>query len=75
MAKPRTCPNHRNCKHCGKPVRQDSDYLRAQLRGAFVLFHWSCFIALMRDSDERNASSIRARGVNPCGAESDAFNP
>ena len=52
MAKSRTCPNYRNCERCGKPVRQDSDYLRAQLRGAFVLFHWSCFIALMRDSNQ-----------------------
>ena len=76
MAKSRTCPNHRNCERCGKPVRQDSDYLCAQLRGACVLFHWSCFIALMRDSDQRNASSIRSRGVmSPSGAESDVFNP
>jgi len=76
MAKSRTCPNHRDCERCGKPVRQDSDYLRAQLRGACVFFHWSCFIALMRDSDQRNASSIRTRGaMSPCGAESDRIQP
>ena len=76
MAKSRSLPNHRNCERCGKPVRQDSDYLCAQLRGACVLFHWSCFIALMRDSDQRNASSIRSRGVmSPSGAENDVFQP
>jgi hypothetical protein len=51
MAKPRTYTNHRNCGRCAKPVRQGSDCLRAQLRGTVVLFHWYCFIGLMRESD------------------------
>ncbi len=52
MAKSTTYPNHPNCEYCGKPVRQSSDYLRAQLRGAAVLFHWFCFIERMRESDQ-----------------------
>ncbi len=55
MAKPTTYPNHRNCGLCGKPVRQHSDFLRVWLRGAAVLFHWSCFIREMRARDRRNA--------------------
>jgi hypothetical protein len=58
MAKPRTYPIHRNCGLCGKPVRQQSDFLRAQLLGAAVLFHWSCFIREMRAGDQRNAPGI-----------------
>ncbi len=55
MAKPRTYPNHRNCGLCGKPVRQHSDFLRARLRGAVVLFHWSCFIREIRAGGQCNA--------------------
>jgi hypothetical protein len=57
MATPRTYPNHRVCGLCGKPVRQHGDFLRAQLRGTAVLFHWCCFIRQMRASDQRNAQS------------------
>jgi hypothetical protein len=45
--------HHSNCGRCGKPVRQAGDYLRAQLQGACVLFHWRCFTALMRESNQR----------------------
>jgi hypothetical protein len=59
MAKARVSANHRNCGRCGKLVRQGSDLLRAQLRGTCVLFHWGCFIALMRESKHHpNASSV-----------------
>ena len=51
MAKSRYT-NHRNCGRCGKPVRQGGDYLRLQLRSTVVLFHWYCFIGLMRESDQ-----------------------
>ena len=57
MAKATIYPNHRNCGRCGKLVRQGSDFLRAQLRGTRVLFHWACFIALMRENDQRNADA------------------
>jgi hypothetical protein len=46
----KSIPNHCNCGRCGKPVRQDGNFLRAHLWGA-VLFHWSCFVGQMRDSD------------------------
>jgi hypothetical protein len=36
-------------------VRQHSDFLRARLRGAAVLFHWFCFIRAMRAREQRNA--------------------
>lgn len=52
-----TDPKHRQCGRCGEPVRQHSDYLRAQWRGACILFHWACFIQQMRESDQRNADA------------------
>lgn len=57
MARSGKYPNHRNCGRCGKPIRQGIDFLRAQLGGACVLFHWSCFIALMRESNQGNANA------------------
>jgi hypothetical protein len=50
-----------NCSHCGEPVRNGSDYLRAHLQGACALFHWQCFIALMRENDQRNADGGAVR--------------
>ena len=59
MGKARMSANHRNCGRCGKLVRQGSDLLRAQLRGRCVLFHWACFIALMRESKhDLNESAV-----------------
>jgi hypothetical protein len=55
MARSRAKLNQRNCGRCGKPVRQHSDFLRAHLWGAVLLFHWSCFLREMRESDQRNA--------------------
>jgi hypothetical protein len=52
MAKSRTYPSQRNCEWCAQPVRQNGDYLRARLHDSCVLFHWSCFIALMRKSED-----------------------
>jgi hypothetical protein len=62
MAKATISPNHRNCGRCGKLVRQGSDFLRAQLHGACVLFHWACFIALMQESNQRNADANERSG-------------
>jgi hypothetical protein len=51
MAKSIRTRNPRDCEYCGKPVRQDSDHMRAQLRGNGALLHWPCFIALMRKNE------------------------
>ena len=40
----------RICARCHLPVMQDSDFLRAHLRGVAVLFHWACFIRQMREN-------------------------
>jgi hypothetical protein len=40
----------RICARCHRPVKQDSDFLRAHLRGSALLFHWACFIRQMRES-------------------------
>ena len=50
----------RTCAHCGQPVKQGSNFLRAHLWSRVVLLHWWCFRALMRESEatckERKAS-------------------
>jgi hypothetical protein len=50
----------RACGRCGKPVRQDSDFLRAHFWGRTAYWHWRCFIQQMRESqaarEERKAS-------------------
>jgi len=59
MAKSRTYSNRRHCERCGKPVRRDSDFMRAHLWGAVVLFHWPCFISQMRESGIVREESAR----------------
>lgn len=61
MSKPRAYPDHCNCGRCGKPVRQDGNFLRTHLWSAVVLFHWSCFVRQMRESDQRTAVAGAAR--------------
>ena len=62
MTKATMYSNHRNCGRCGKLVRQGSDFLRAQLHGTCVLFHWACFIALMRENNQPNADAKERSG-------------
>jgi len=49
----------RICAHCHQPLKQHSDFLRARLRGAAVLFHWACFIRQMRESGTVQEESAR----------------
>ena len=45
------------CAHCGKPVRQDSNFLRAHLWGQAVLYHWTCFTKLMKEAEAEERKS------------------
>jgi hypothetical protein len=37
-----------NCGRCGQKVRTDENYLKAHLWASTAVFHWSCFVELMR---------------------------
>jgi hypothetical protein len=38
-----------SCARCERRVRTDEDHLKAHLWAGTAVFHWSCFIALMKD--------------------------
>jgi hypothetical protein len=37
-----------NCARCGRKVQSEENWLRAHLWASTAVFHWSCFIALMK---------------------------
>jgi hypothetical protein len=37
-----------NCARCGRKVKSDENWLRAHLWASTAVFHWSCFIALLK---------------------------
>jgi hypothetical protein len=44
-----------DCARCGRKVRSDDNYLKAHLWAATAVFHWACFIAVMKEQDETAA--------------------
>ena len=37
-----------NCVRCGLKVKSNQNYIKARLSAATAIFHWSCFVALMK---------------------------
>ena len=50
------------CARCGRKVRTDENYLKAHLRASTAVFHWSCFIALMKQQRETAAEESAFKG-------------
>jgi hypothetical protein len=44
-----------DCARCGRKVRSDENYLKAHLWASTAVFHWSCFVALMKEQGETAA--------------------
>lgn len=44
-----------NCGRCGRKVRADENYLKAHLWASTAVFHWSCFVTLMKERGEAAA--------------------
>ncbi len=44
-----------NCARCGRKVRSDENYLKAHLWASTTVFHWACFIVLMKEQGETAA--------------------
>jgi len=44
-----------NCGRCGRKVRTDENYLKAHLWATTAVFHWDCFVALMKEHGEAAA--------------------
>ena len=41
-----------NCAGCEQKVRSDENYLKAHLWASTAVFHWSCFVTLMKERGE-----------------------
>ena len=46
------------CERCKKPVRQNGDYLQAQLWGRCSYWHWGCWIRQLRESERQAANAV-----------------
>ncbi len=44
-----------NCVRCGRKVKLEENWLRAHLWASTAIFHWNCFIALMKSHGEAGA--------------------
>src|SRR6266849_10530421 len=44
-----------NCVRCGRKVQLEENWLRAHLWESTAIFHWNCFIALMKSHGEAGA--------------------
>jgi hypothetical protein len=49
------------CARCGREVRTDENYLKAHLWASTAVFHWSCFVALMKKDGETAAEDAAWR--------------
>ena len=36
------------CARCGRKVRSEENWLRAHLWASYAIFHWACFLALLK---------------------------
>lgn len=46
-----------NCARCGRKVKNEENWLRAHLWASTAVFHWACFIALMKAHGEAGAEA------------------
>jgi len=50
------------CVRCGRKVRLEENWLRAHLWASTAVFHWNCFIALMKSHGETGAEQVTWQG-------------
>ena len=64
MAKAR--PNHRNCKRCGQPVKPSADHIRGihWASSGALIWHWSCFVALLKEHSQVTARELCAAAAD-----------
>jgi len=51
-----------NCVRCGRKVKLEENWLRAHLGASTAIFHWNCFIALMKSQGETGAEEATWQG-------------
>jgi hypothetical protein len=59
-----------SCARCKRRVRSDENYLKAHLLASTAVFHWSCFIAVMKEPAEdatgKQAELCEVENKAPC---------
>jgi hypothetical protein len=50
-----------SCVGCERRVRTDEDNLKAHLWAGTAVFHWSCFIALMKNHGKEPAEDAAGK--------------
>ena len=55
-----------SCARCERRVRTDEDHLKAHLWAGTAVFHWSCFIAVMKEHSKAPAEDATGRQVELC---------
>lgn len=54
----------RNCVRCERKVKAEENWLHAHLWASNAVFHWNCFIALMKERGEQGAEQAAWKGSN-----------
>lgn len=52
----------RNCVRCERKVKAEENWLHAHLWANNAIFHWSCFIALMKEHGEQGPEQAAWKG-------------
>ena len=53
----------RNCVRCERKVKAEENWLHAHLWASNAIFHWSCFIALMKEHGEQGPEQAHGRAA------------
>jgi len=53
-----TIRNTHYCERCGQPIRRTDDQVRVLRVGVSGHAHWQCFLAAMREHDQRTAAVV-----------------
>ncbi len=51
-----------NCARCGRKVKSEENRLRAHLWASTAVFHWACFIALLKAQGAPGAEDATWKG-------------
>jgi hypothetical protein len=58
-----------SCARCDRRVRTHEDHLKAHLWAGTAVFHWSCFIALMKEHPKEPAEGAKGKELELCESE------
>ena len=51
-----------NCARCGQKVKSEGNWMRAHLWASNAVFHWNCFIALLKAQGAPGAEEATWKG-------------